>query len=103
MRFDSNKYRRPTPRNQQLGLDLLGDALYAARVERFSQRELAFRAGVSQSTISRLERGLAPGVSVRRLRADPGARRDHDRPATTARRLNGRRAANDRADTPTPR
>ncbi len=69
MRFDSNKYRRPTPRNQQLGLDLLGDALYAARVERFSQRELAFRAGVSQSTISRLERGLAPGVSVRRLGA----------------------------------
>jgi hypothetical protein len=69
VRFDSNKYRRPTPQNQQRGLDLLGEALYAARIDRFSQQELALRTGISQSTISRLERGLAPGVSVRRLGA----------------------------------
>jgi hypothetical protein len=68
MRFDSNKYRHPTLPNQQIGLDLLADALFDARqVREFTQHELAFRTGVAQSTISRLEHGIAPGVSLRRL------------------------------------
>jgi len=70
VRFDSNKYRHPTPPNQQLGLELLADALFEAREKReLTQHDLAFRTGVSQSTISRLEHGRAPGVSLRRLGA----------------------------------
>jgi transcriptional regulator with XRE-family HTH domain len=43
----------------------LGDVLHRVRGERgMSQRALAGRCGLSQSTISRLENGLAPGVRV---------------------------------------
>jgi transcriptional regulator with XRE-family HTH domain len=34
-----------------------------------SQRALAGRSGVDQPTISRLERGVLPGISLRRLAA----------------------------------
>lgn len=43
----------------------LGTVLRILRTSRgLTQRELAMRSGVSQSTISRLENGLAPGVRV---------------------------------------
>lgn len=46
-------------------LRILGRILYELRRQRgLSQRALAARCGLSQSTISRLENGLAPGVRV---------------------------------------
>jgi transcriptional regulator with XRE-family HTH domain len=46
-------------------LRALGEVLHKVRGERgMSQRALAGRCGLSQSTISRLENGLAPGVRV---------------------------------------
>jgi DNA-binding transcriptional regulator YiaG len=68
MPLDVDSYRRPTRENEQRGLDLLGDAIRIARRWRgLSQRTLSAHSGVSQSTISKLERGLAPGTSARRL------------------------------------
>jgi transcriptional regulator with XRE-family HTH domain len=46
-------------------LRILGRILYELRRQRgLSQRALAARCGLSQSTISRLENGLAPGVRI---------------------------------------
>jgi ribosome-binding protein aMBF1 (putative translation factor) len=54
----------------QLGADRLGTAIRAARQRRrLSQRGLAARTGVDQSTISRLERGMLRSISLRRLAA----------------------------------
>jgi transcriptional regulator with XRE-family HTH domain len=48
-------------------LELLGDELRRRRYgSGFSQAALAAAAGVDQSTISRLERGLAPGLRLSR-------------------------------------
>lgn len=68
MPLDVDYYRRPTLPNEQRGLDLLGDAIRLGRRDRgLSQRTLSARSGVPQSTISKLERGLAPGTTARRL------------------------------------
>ena len=50
------------------GLYRLGDAVYEARRRAgWTQRQLATRSGIDQPTISRLERGMLPGISLRRL------------------------------------
>ena len=50
------------------GLDLLGRALYEGRRRvGLSQRGLAARCGVDQSTISRLENGKLSGIGLYRL------------------------------------
>ena len=68
--IDVDVYRRPTLENEQRGLDLLGRAIRRARRSwGVSQRVLSAWSGVPQSTISKLERGLAPGTTARRLGA----------------------------------
>lgn len=55
---------RESPVEQKLGLALMRLRLYW----RWSQKELEYRCGVDQTTVSRLERGLQPpGLSIRRL------------------------------------
>ena len=50
------------------GLIMLGEAFSRLRGgQRMSQRELAQRIGLSQSSISRFEAGLAPGTRARHL------------------------------------
>jgi len=67
-KFDSNRYRRPTNEYEQRALDILGDAIYEGRRRLgVTQRELAEWTATPQSTISRLERRIAPGTTVRRL------------------------------------
>jgi transcriptional regulator with XRE-family HTH domain len=54
---------RRVDRASQQALDELGEALRDARHQRaWSQRVLERYSGVDQTTISRLERGLAPGL-----------------------------------------
>ncbi|HEY7969976.1 MAG TPA: helix-turn-helix transcriptional regulator [Candidatus Limnocylindrales bacterium] len=54
----------------QRGAEALGRAVVNARRRAgMSQRALAGRSGVDQPTISRLERGVLPGISLRRLAA----------------------------------
>jgi ribosome-binding protein aMBF1 (putative translation factor) len=56
--------------NEQRGLDALGRSVFERRrALGLSQRGLSARAGVPQSMISRLERGLLPGTKLRRLGA----------------------------------
>jgi transcriptional regulator with XRE-family HTH domain len=56
--------------NEQRGLDALGRGIFERRRQfGLSQRALSAHAHVPQSTISRLERGLAPGTTMRRLGA----------------------------------
>jgi transcriptional regulator with XRE-family HTH domain len=53
-------------RASAIALEELGHAVVWLRREHaLSQRGLATRCGLSQPTISRVERGLAPGMSVR--------------------------------------
>jgi transcriptional regulator with XRE-family HTH domain len=60
----------PALPNEQQGLDALGRGIRERRrLLGLSQRSLAHLARVPQSTISRLERGLAPGTTMRRLGA----------------------------------
>jgi transcriptional regulator with XRE-family HTH domain len=52
----------------QRGAAAIGRALRDARLrERVSQRRLEEATGVDQTTISRLERGMAPGLRLERL------------------------------------
>ena len=54
----------------QRDVETLGRAILAARRRAgLSQRALAERCGVDQPSISRLERGILPGISLRRLAA----------------------------------
>ena len=86
--------------SEQLGLSIIATAIRRRRVaSAVSQRQLAWRAGVNQSTISRLETGrlrtmrmvtLARIIGVLRLPADftfPGE------PPPATRQLPGQRAA----------
>jgi transcriptional regulator with XRE-family HTH domain len=51
-----------------LALVDVGRSIYEARrVAGLSQRGLAERCGIDQGSISRLERGLLPGIKIRRL------------------------------------
>jgi hypothetical protein len=64
------------PRDQaaRRPLGWIGAAVKRARWERLlSQRALAARSGVDQGTISRLERGLAPGLRLESLAKILGA------------------------------
>ena len=55
-------------RTQTEGLMTIGDWVYQGRLHMcWSQRRLQEVSGVHQSTISRLERGLAPGLRVATL------------------------------------
>ena len=50
------------------GLEIIGRAVWEARRRAgLSQRQLGYRAGVHQSTISRLERGRLNGMRLQRL------------------------------------
>jgi transcriptional regulator with XRE-family HTH domain len=50
------------------GLEIIGRAVWEARRRAgLSQRQLGYRAGVHQSTISRLERGRLTGMRLQRL------------------------------------
>ena len=50
------------------GLDRIAEGVYQARRRAgWTQRQLASRCGVDQPTISRLERGVLSGISLRRL------------------------------------
>jgi transcriptional regulator with XRE-family HTH domain len=52
------------------GLEIIGRAVWEARRRAgISQRQLAYLAGVHQSTISRLERGRLNGMRLQRLAA----------------------------------
>ena len=50
------------------GLDRIAEGIYQARRRAgWTQRQLAWRCGVDQPTISRVERGVLSGISLRRL------------------------------------
>jgi transcriptional regulator with XRE-family HTH domain len=52
------------------GLEIIGRAAWEARRRAgLTQRELGYRVGVHQSTISRLERGRLNGMRLKRLAA----------------------------------
>ena len=54
----------------QRGLEIIGRAAWKARRRAgLTQRELGYRVGVHQSTISRLERGRLNGMRLKRLAA----------------------------------
>ena len=57
-----------TTRTEEIGLEALGTVVRVwRRACGLSQRALAARAGVNQSTISRLETGKLSGLRLRRL------------------------------------
>jgi transcriptional regulator with XRE-family HTH domain len=63
-----DRYRRDPPEHEQRGLDAIGIAINEGRRRLgISQRALAARSGLSQSTISRLESGRSPGTRAKRL------------------------------------
>ena len=51
------------------GLELIGQLVKGRRTAGITQRQLGERAGVNQSTISRLERGRLNGMRLKRLAA----------------------------------
>jgi transcriptional regulator with XRE-family HTH domain len=83
-----------------LGTRVIGAGVRAGRLRLgWSQRQLAWRVGVSQSAISRLESGTLQGMRLRTLarivgvlEASPGYAFPDSLPAPT-RRLPGQRAA----------
>jgi transcriptional regulator with XRE-family HTH domain len=85
---------------QQLGLVIIGRAVLAGRLGRgWTQRQLAWRVGLSQSTISRLETGRLRAMRmatlariVGALNMDPVLLADGGPPSSN-RRLPGSRAA----------
>ena len=72
----ANPFRadRPNARLVEIGLDVVGRMVLDARNRAgLTQGQLERMSGVDQTTISRLERGRLPGISLGRLAAILGA------------------------------
>lgn len=85
---------------QELGVKAIGDNLLTARLRLgLSQRQLGWRVGLAQSTISRLENGRLRGISFKNLAAIVGVLSTApgfqlaDVPPRPRRRLPGQEAA----------